>query len=73
MSIREVNELSPGDPCRAETNGSISSLNDAWFHTLDSCAVNFPLSEVILPWMHDCFVAGATTPFSYCNGFRVIN
>jgi hypothetical protein len=60
MNAREVNELAPGDPRRAEANGPISSLNEAWLHTLDSCVANFPLSDVILPLMRNCFVAGAT-------------
>jgi hypothetical protein len=50
----------PRDPRRPEANGPISSLNEAWFHTLDSCVVNFPLSEVILPLTRNCFFAGAT-------------
>lgn len=56
----EVNKLPPGDPCRLQTNGSISSLNEAWFHVLDRCIIKIPLSEVILPLMRDCFFAGAT-------------
>jgi hypothetical protein len=60
MSVREVNELPPGDRRRPEANGPISSVNEAWFHTLDSCVVSFPLSEVILQVMRNCFVAGAT-------------
>jgi hypothetical protein len=32
---------------------------EARFHTLDTCVVNFPLSEVILPLMRNCFIAGA--------------
>jgi hypothetical protein len=60
MSAGEVNGLPPGDPRRAEANGPISSLNEAWFHTLDSCVVNFPLGDVILPVMRNCFFAGAT-------------
>jgi hypothetical protein len=62
MSTRdrdEVNKLPSRDPYATRTNTPISSLNDAWFHTLDSCAVNFPLSDVILPLTRDCFVAGA--------------
>src|SRR5215471_16102506 len=62
MSIHDsdrVNKLPPRDPHRARSNTRISSLNDAWLHTLDSCAVNFPLSDVILPLTRDCFVAGA--------------
>ena len=54
----KVNRLSQ-DHCRAQSNTLIRSLNDAWLHTLDSCAVNFPLSDVILPLTRDCFVAGA--------------
>ena len=63
MAMREdgeVNKLTPGDPCRLQTNGPISSLNEAWFHVLDRCAINLPLSEAILPLMRDCFFTGAT-------------
>ena len=56
----EVNKLPFGDPYRLQTNGSISSLNEAWFHVLDRCVIKLPLSEVILPLMRDCFFAGAT-------------
>jgi len=62
MSVHDsdrVNKLPPRDPHRARSKTPISSLNDAWLHTLDSCAVNFPLSDVILPLTRDCFVAGA--------------
>ena len=60
MSASEVDELPPGDSRRAEADGPISSLNEAWLHTLDSCVVNIPLRDVILPLMRNCFVAGAT-------------
>ena len=43
-----------------KANDPISSLNEAWFHTLDRCIVNFPLSKAILPLMRNCFVAEAT-------------
>ena len=56
----EVNKLPPGDPCRLQTNGPISSLNEAWFHVLDRCVIEFPLSDVILPLMRECFFGGAT-------------
>jgi hypothetical protein len=56
----EVNRLPPGDSSRLQTNGPISSLNEAWFHVLDRCATSLPLSEVILPLMRDCFFVGAT-------------
>jgi hypothetical protein len=35
-------------------------VKEAWFHILDSCVVNVPPSEVILPLTRDCFVADAT-------------
>src|SRR5215472_3276352 len=62
MSIRDsdgVTKCPPRYPQRVRSNTPISSLNDAWLHTLDNCAVNFPLSDVILPLTRDCFVAGA--------------
>jgi hypothetical protein len=63
MSMREgdrVNKLSPGDLRQPQTGGPISSLNEAWFHVLDRCVINLPLSEAILPLMRDCFFAGGT-------------
>jgi len=57
---RKVKKLPPGDPCRLQTDGPISSLNEAWFHVLNRCVINLPLSEAILPLMRDCFFAGAT-------------
>ena len=60
MSPKTANELPTGDLRGAQVNGPISSLNEAWFQTLDSCVVNFPLSDVILPLMRTYFVAGAT-------------
>ena len=38
----------------------ISSLNEAWFHILDSCVADFPLSDVSPPLMRNYFVAGTT-------------
>ena len=55
----KVNKLPLGDPCRLQTNGPISSLNEAWFHTLDTCVIDSPLSELILPLMRNCFFGGA--------------
>jgi hypothetical protein len=63
MNMREdgkVNKLTIGDPCGLQTNGPISSLNEAWVHILDRCVSSLPLSEVILPLVRDCFFAGAT-------------
>ena len=60
MSAKTANELPPGDPRGAQVNGLISSLNEAWFQTLDTCDVILPLSDVILPLMRTYFVAAAT-------------
>jgi hypothetical protein len=55
----EVNKLPPGYPRLGQTTGANSSLNEAWFHTLDRCVIDSPLSEVILPLMRNCFFGGA--------------
>ena len=55
----EISKLPSGKPRLGQTTGPISSLNDAWFHTLDRCVSDSPLSEVILPLMRDCFFGGA--------------
>ena len=55
----EISELPPGNPRLGQTTGPISSLNGAWFHTLDRCVIDSPLSEVILPLMRNCFYGGA--------------
>jgi hypothetical protein len=62
MGLRDEDEkryLPSGDPRLGQTTGSISSLNEAWFHTLDSCVIDNPLSAVILPLMRNCFFGGA--------------
>jgi hypothetical protein len=55
----EVNKLPAGNLRLQETPGLISSLSEAWFHTLDRCVVDTPLSEVIFPLMRNCFFGGA--------------
>ena len=55
----EVSKLPSGDPRLGQTTGPISSLNEAWFHTLDRCVIDSPLSAVILPLMRNCFFGGA--------------
>jgi hypothetical protein len=58
MGLRDagqVSKLPPGDPRLGQIIGPISSLNKAWFHTLDRCVIDSPLSEVILPLMRNCF------------------
>jgi hypothetical protein len=55
----EASKLPSGDPRLGQTTGPISSLNEAWLHTLDRCVVDTPLSEVIFPLMRNCFFGGA--------------
>ena len=38
-----------------QTRDAISSLNEAWLHTLDEYVIDKPLSKVILPVMRACF------------------
>ena len=62
MGLRDeggVSKLPPGDPRLGQTTGPISSLNEAWLHTLDRCVIDSPLSGVILPLMRNCFFGGA--------------
>ena len=37
----------------------ISSLDEAWLHTLGRCASYGPINDVIVPLMRDCFFGGA--------------
>jgi hypothetical protein len=43
-----------------QITNAISSLNEAWLHTLDEYVIDTPLSQVILPVMRACFFGGAT-------------
>jgi hypothetical protein len=54
-----IRELPSRNPRLGQVTGPNSSLNEAWFHTLDRCVVDTPLSEVILPLMRNCFFGGA--------------
>jgi hypothetical protein len=56
---REASKLPAEDPRLGQTNSSISSLDEAWIHTLDRCVIDSPLSQVILPLMRNCFFGGA--------------
>ena len=55
----EKSKLTSGDARLGQITSPISSLHEAWFHTLDSCVIDSPLSEVILPLMRNCFFGGA--------------
>jgi hypothetical protein len=55
----EVSKLSPGGSPREQAAAPISSLNEAWLHSLDRCVIDTPLSETVLPLMRSCFFGGA--------------
>lgn len=55
----ELSKLSLENPRLGQAAGPISSLNEAWFHTLDRCVGDSTLSEIILPLMRNCFFGGA--------------
>jgi hypothetical protein len=55
----EVSKLSPGGSPRGQAVAPISSLNEAWLHALDKCAIDSPLPETVLPLMRNCFFGGA--------------
>jgi hypothetical protein len=55
----EVSKLSPEGSPRGQAAAPISSLNEAWLHALDNCAIDTPLSETVLPLMRNCFFGGA--------------
>jgi hypothetical protein len=62
MGLREDGEagrLLPGDLQLGQASGPICSLNEAWFHALNKCVIDTPLSESILPLMRSCFFGGA--------------
>ena len=62
MSLRDNGELSKVPPRNyplGQSAGPISSLNEAWLHTLDACVVDGPLNEALLPLMRNCFFGGA--------------
>jgi hypothetical protein len=56
---REISELPTENTRLGQTTDPISSLNEAWFHTLDRCIIDTPLSEVIFPLMRNCYFGGA--------------
>jgi hypothetical protein len=56
---REVGRPRSKDLPSKRVMASISSLNEAWLHTLDEYAINTPFSRVILPMMRSCFFGGA--------------
>jgi hypothetical protein len=55
----EVSRSSDGNLGFRQSATAISSLNEAWFHTLDEYVIDTPLNEVLLPLLRNCFFGGA--------------
>ena len=54
-----VSRRPSGDLLSRQCTTTISSLNEAWLHTLDEYVIDMPLSQIILPMMRRCFFGGA--------------
>ena len=54
-----VSRRPSGDLLSRQSTATISSLNEAWLHTLDEYVIDTPLSRIILPMMRSCFFGGA--------------
>jgi hypothetical protein len=62
MELRGNGEISRppvGDFDFRQSTAAVSSLNEAWFHTLDEYVIDTPLIEVLLPLLRNCFFGGA--------------
>ena len=55
----EISRHPSGDLLSRRSTTTISSLNEAWLHTLDEYVIDTPLSQIILPMMRGCFFGGA--------------
>ena len=55
----EVSRRQSGGLLSRQSTDTISSLNEAWLHTLDEYVIDTPLSQIILPMMRSCFFGGA--------------
>src|SRR6516162_10011906 len=64
----EIRRRPSGQLPKRKTVDTISSLDEAWLHTLDRGVGDSPINEVILPLMRDCFfLADRCTPFYCCR------
>ena len=55
----EIRRPLVGDLRLGQTTAAISSLHEAWFHTLDEYVIDTPLNKVLLPLLRNCFFSGA--------------
>jgi hypothetical protein len=63
----EISKRPPGELQMRQTTDPISSLFEAWLHTLDQCVSESPINDVMLPLLRDCFLAERSTPFCCCK------
>jgi hypothetical protein len=73
VRMAKKGKISPGDLQLRQATGSICSLNEAWFHELNKCVTDTPLSDSILPLMRSCFLADRCTRFSCCKRVTAIS
>jgi hypothetical protein len=55
----EISRRPSGQLPQGKTMRAISSLDQAWRHTLERCVGDSPINEALLPLMRDCFFGGA--------------
>jgi hypothetical protein len=55
----EVSRSPVGDLSFRQSTTAISSLHEAWLHSLDEYVIDTPLNEVLLPLLRNCFFGGA--------------
>ena len=55
----EVSRSSDGNLGFRQSTTAISSLNEAWCHTLDEYVIDTPLNAVLLPLLRNCFFGEA--------------
>ena len=55
----KMNKLSPGHARLKQSTGPITSLNEAWFCTVDISFVDGPFSEIILHLLRNRLFGGA--------------
>src|SRR5215469_1604943 len=66
----EVSRSSDGDLRFRQSTAVISSLNEAWSHTLDEYVIDTPLNAVLLPYYVTAFLAEQFTRFCCCKRVR---
>jgi hypothetical protein len=68
-----VSNLIPKDSRLGQATGPISSLNEAWIHSLDNCVIDTPLNELIVPLLRNWFLVESCTWFCCCRTVTAIS